>query len=226
MTFTVNQMAELAEAIEREVAGSKAELTGFPGGGAMLDVRRVDNRSFVMAFTPSHGFGVDEVREDDGFVTGYRFAFSEFAPAADQLRELLSVDTGQRRSNHAIALNLVVIYSRDVEAAKEFYGCLGMTFKPENHGSGPRHYAAELGTTVFEIYPCRSQSTEAALRLGFCLSSVDGALELLQRQNAKIVSQPEDTPWGRRSVVKDPDGNKVELTQEMQTQDQVSAVTM
>lgn len=221
MTVTVKQMSALAKAIEIEVAGSKAELTGFPGGGAMLDVRRADGRWFVMSYASSRGFGVDEVLEDDGFVTGYRFAFPEFAPAADQLRKLVSSGSSQCRPRQDVDLNLVVIYSRDVEAAKDFYGCLGMTFKREKHGSGPPHYAAQLGATVFEIYPCRGEVRKGGTRLGFRLPSVDGVVKLLQQHNVKIDSAPQDSLWGRRAVVEDPDGNKVELTQMAQSQDPV-----
>jgi hypothetical protein len=213
MNNTSQQMAALAEWIEFEVAGSKADLTDFPSGGAMLDMRRADGRLFVMSYIPSQGFGVDEVHEDDGFVTGYRYTFSEFAPAADQLRQLVSVGNVDGPSCRNVDLNLVVVYSRDLESARDFYRCLGMTFKLERHGSGPEHYAAELGAAVFEIYPCRGESPVPATRLGFRVSSLDHVLDSLRRKNVKVHSGPRDSPWGRRAIVEDPDGNKVELTQ-------------
>lgn len=204
-----SQMAALAESIESQVAGSTTELTDFPGGGAMLDVR-LGGRLFVMSYAPDHGFGVDEVQADDGFVTGYQFVQSDFAPAADQLRGLIA--DAENGELPAVCLNFVVVYSRDMEAAKTFYERLGLTFKREKHGSGPGHYAAELGATVFEIYPCQGESSSAT-RLGFHLPSVDRTVDRLRNHNVKIHSPPKDSPWGRRAVVEDPDGNRVELVQ-------------
>ncbi len=208
-----DQMAALAESIKAELVGSKVELNGFPSGGAMLDVHTVDGHLFVMSYTPASGFGVDKVQRDDGFTTGYRFTFRDFAPAADQLRNLVSEPIHDCSSCQDVDLNLVVVYSRDVKAAKDFYRCLGMTFKQEKHGSGPEHYAAELGAVVFEIYPCRGTSPTGNTRLGFRLSSVDRVLDLLRQQKVNVLSEPRDSPWGRRAVVEDPDGNRVELTQ-------------
>ena len=87
---TPDLMESLAKDLETEVAGASVELTQFPSGGAMLDVRRSDGRLFVMAYTPTHGFGVDEVQAHDGFVTGYQFVYPDFLPAARKLRSLSS----------------------------------------------------------------------------------------------------------------------------------------
>lgn len=110
-------------------------------------------------------------------------------------------------------INLVVIYSRDIELAKEFYNSLGLSFASEKHGSGPQHYAAVIESLVFEIYPCRAGETASSVRIGFRVPSVDGTVETLRRQGVKIVADPKDSAWGRRAVVEDPDGNRVEFAQ-------------
>jgi lactoylglutathione lyase len=111
----------------------------------------------------------------------------------------------------APALSLLVIEAKDIEATLQFYNLLGLDFVSEKHGSGPLHYAATLGSLVFEIYPCRNGHTPATMRVGFRILSLDTTLDLLRRRGARIISEPKDTRWGRRAVVEDPNGNGVEL---------------
>jgi lactoylglutathione lyase len=110
-------------------------------------------------------------------------------------------------------MSLVVIYARDIERTKQFYDDVGLSFTSERHGTGPAHYAASMGTLVFEIYPCRSGEVASPLRIGFRVPSVDGTVETLRQRGVKIVASPKDSTWGRRAVVEDPDGNRVELAQ-------------
>ena len=112
-----------------------------------------------------------------------------------------------------LALNLVVIQSRNILAAKQFYECLGLSLKLERHGRGPEHYAAEVGASVFEIYPSRGEDAAGNVRIGFLVPSLESALGSLSQQSAQVLKEPHDSPWGRRAVVKDPDGNRVELTE-------------
>ena len=109
-------------------------------------------------------------------------------------------------------LSLVVLQSSDIEAAKNFFGLLGLSFVEEQHGKGPRHYSATLGSLVLEIYPCHGGTAPTPMRIGFRVSSVDQTLEILRLGGARIVREAKGSPWGRRAVVEDPDGNKVELT--------------
>jgi catechol 2,3-dioxygenase-like lactoylglutathione lyase family enzyme len=110
------------------------------------------------------------------------------------------------------SMSLVVLQSADLEAAKDFYSALGLEFVEEQHGSGPRHFSTTLGSLVLEIYPRRTDRPSAPARLGFRVPSLDQTLEVLRRRRARIVREPTDSPWGRRAVVDDPDGNQIELT--------------
>jgi len=110
-------------------------------------------------------------------------------------------------------LNLVVVYARDIEASRSFYVSLGLPLRQEKHGTGPIHYAATLGTTTFEIYPNRNGDRKLDLRLGFQVASLDEIIQELRQSQVPILSEPQESPWGRRAVVEDPDGNRVELTQ-------------
>jgi lactoylglutathione lyase len=202
------EMKRLREGLAAEPFGIEAELTTFPSGSAMLDVRRA-GRAFVMFYTPADGFGVDELHPDDGFVTGYRFHFPDFEAAARQLRALAIAEFPTE--SPPPTLSLVVLQSGDVEAAKDFYSLLGLSFVEEQHGKGPRHYSATLGALVLEIYPCQGSNPPAPLRIGFRVPCLDRILQTLRSRGARIVSEAKDSPWGRRGVVEDPDGNRVEL---------------
>lgn len=203
------EMTNLQERLVADAPGIGVRLTTFPSGGAMLDVRR-SGRAFVMAYHPRCGFGVDELEPDEGFRSGYRFVFNDFATAARQLLTMAAEDGAFKLSPPT--LNLIVIQSADVQTAREFYSQLGLSFMEEQHGNGPRHIAAVLGALVLEIYPCQPGKIAAPLRLGFQVPSLDQTLESLRSRGARIVREPQDSAWGRRAVVEDPDGNRVELS--------------
>jgi hypothetical protein len=95
-----------------------------------------------------------------------------------------------------IRATLLVLYSPQVEACRRFYGDLGLEFTAEQHGQGPRHFAAVLADgTVFEIYPASPERQTGALRLGF---AVDGD-----------AVTPALVPG--RHLLTDPDGRTVEV---------------
>lgn len=110
-----------------------------------------------------------------------------------------------------IALNLLVIEARDIEVAKAFYESLGLVFELEQHGRGPQHYSAKVGSTIFEVYSRGADVVAMRIRLGFEVASLAGAMIALRSQSARILKDASDSPWGRRAVVEDPDGNRVEL---------------
>ncbi|HVU26900.1 MAG TPA: VOC family protein [Verrucomicrobiae bacterium] len=113
-----------------------------------------------------------------------------------------------------IALNLVVLRSPDLARAAAFYSKLGLQFSLHRHGKGVEHMAAELAGSVFEIYPQTAENPPTtSTRIGFVISSVDEAIAALSSYPEAIVSAPKDSEWGRRAVVSDPDGHRVELIQ-------------
>jgi predicted enzyme related to lactoylglutathione lyase len=66
---------------------------------------------------------------------------------------------------------------------------------------------------VFEIYPLEPGKTPTIdTRLGFAVASVDAATSRLAELGARVVSEPAGSAWGRRAVVADFDGHRVELT--------------
>lgn len=111
-------------------------------------------------------------------------------------------------------LNLVVIRAVDIERSAQFYTLLGLDFTKHGHGSGPEHYACELGSLVFEIYPRQTEfDSTIATRIGFQIVALDKTTTKLEEHKVKIISGPKDSAWGRRAIVSDPDGHRVELTE-------------
>lgn len=108
-------------------------------------------------------------------------------------------------------LNLLVLRARQPEKLAGFYSKLGLEFKLEQHGAGPRHYSSEEGGAVFEIYPLENELTSTRnTRIGFVVDSLDQVFASLG-EDGRIVSAPAESEWGRRAVVIDPEGHKVEL---------------
>jgi catechol 2,3-dioxygenase-like lactoylglutathione lyase family enzyme len=70
----------------------------------------------------------------------------------------------------SIRATLLVLYSSRLEECQGFYSDLGLRFATEQHGQGPRHYAATLTDgAVFEIYPARPGRETGILRLGLAI---------------------------------------------------------
>jgi lactoylglutathione lyase len=109
-------------------------------------------------------------------------------------------------------LKLVVIRAQDVDRLAAFYAVLGLHFTKHRHGKGPEHLSTAVGDTVFEIYPSNgSNESTASTRLGFSVPSLTDAVGQLRGLNATVLVEPSDSPFGRRAVVKDFEGHKVEL---------------
>jgi hypothetical protein len=79
-----------------------------------------------------------------------------------------------------IRTTLLVLYSPQLEGCRRFYSDLGLSFATEQHGQGPRHYAAVLADgAVFEIYPARPDRETGALRLGLTVNGATATPPLL-----------------------------------------------
>jgi len=110
-------------------------------------------------------------------------------------------------------LSLIVIRAEDIDRAADFYRLLGLDLTKHSHGDGPLHYACDCGGCVFEIYPKTEKSgSTKATRLGFSVDDLDLLVARIGVEGYVVVSPPADSEWGRRAVVRDPDGHRVELT--------------
>ena len=91
-------------------------------------------------------------------------------------------------------MDLIVLYTDQLDACHAFYSALGITFTQERHGQGPEHYAANLDGTVVELYPASlRRPATGSLRLGLTLPAPAG-------------TQP------HRVTHRDPDGRTIVIT--------------
>ena len=112
------------------------------------------------------------------------------------------------------SLNLIVIRSADINKSRAFYELLGIKFQREQHGSGPKHFAADIDGMIFELYPQTNDSGAFdSVRLGFVIHALAATVSQLEQFGSKIILWPKDTEFGKRAIVKDPDGRRIELTQ-------------
>lgn len=127
----------------------------------------------------------------------------------------------------AETLDYVVLIVEDLDRALAFYcGAVGLTLK---HRSDP-YAQLDTGTTRLGLYqraamaatlggPLEPPAADApAFELGFKVEDCDGAFEELLALGAPPVARPTTRPWGQRTAyVRDPDGNLIELAQDLTT---------
>ena len=106
-------------------------------------------------------------------------------------------------------LTLVVLRCTDLAQSLRFYKTLGVVFVPEQHGSGPHHYSARLGSTVLELYPTAEPTTPVRLGIGVVDVSATVA-DVSALFDCVVRFEPDRLP--RSALIRDPDGNKIELT--------------
>lgn len=99
-------------------------------------------------------------------------------------------------------LNLVVLRSKDIHAAKLFYEQLGLIFVEEQHLTGPIHYSSVVDNVVFELYPTVGDAAPCNTRLGFSLNEISPAL---------IIHSKYEFNNEQVYVIVDPDGRKIEV---------------
>lgn len=91
-------------------------------------------------------------------------------------------------------INLLVIYTNQLDACRDWYTTLGLDFSREQHGTSPSHVAATAADgTVIELYPADSTPPTGQLRIGLNLPATD-------------------TYQAGTHVLTDPDGRTIVLT--------------
>jgi uncharacterized protein len=135
--------------------------------------------------------------------------------AANELLVEARSQKGRTLSKKLPSLHLVVLRVADLNRSVAFYRQLGLEFRQHQHGKGPEHFAAETPESVFELYALTAGSeASTGTRIGFCVPSVDEAVTRIRQLSPdSILSEPKPSEWGKRAVITDPDGHRVELTE-------------
>jgi lactoylglutathione lyase len=113
----------------------------------------------------------------------------------------------------------LVLFATHSSATAAFYRALGLDLADEHHDDGPLHFATELGTVHFAIYPAeapgraRERRSGGSFFPGFYVESLDRTADALAAIGATVLTGHEHMPWGCRIVAEDPDGRAVEINQ-------------
>lgn len=113
-------------------------------------------------------------------------------------------------------LNLLVIRTKNPEALKTQYECIGFEFDYHQHGNAPFHYTSNKDEFVFEIYPLTKSMDKGdnSVRLGFEINNLNLVIEKIKDSNWILLSDITETEWGPMAIIQDLDGRKIELKQE------------
>ena len=116
-------------------------------------------------------------------------------------------------------LSAVLLYSRQPDRMAAFYrDVLGVPLREERHGDDPAHWGCELGDVHFAIHPAEDgaeTTTRGPVRLAFWVFDLKSFIEYLDKEHGVSTLSP-ILDLGESSlitVVADPDGNEIELTQ-------------
>ena len=108
-------------------------------------------------------------------------------------------------------LDFVLLYVRDVAAARAFYTeKMGLEVEDENPGFV--QFKAP-GGAIFALIHGERPTPASAIELWWQTADTDGAYARLKDRGVEIVSPPEDKPFGRTLSVKDPEGNTLNFFQ-------------
>lgn len=114
-------------------------------------------------------------------------------------------------------LTLVVIRTEKMDALAQFYQKLGIEFDEQRHGAGPNHFCADVEGTTFEIYPAKKpEDVDKKTRLGFSIKNLKEKFEVFKIDPQYLVVDLQESEWGLRAIVSDPDGRAVELYDEVE----------
>jgi len=117
-----------------------------------------------------------------------------------------------------LPLNLIVLRVADLERAKFFYEQLGMEFEGQRHGAGVFHYACQEKHLVFELYQADNiYPTTQSIRLGFEVPNIDNTIAALKIAGFRVLRSPKQSTWGKRAVVEDTDGRRIEVIEPIRT---------
>ena len=112
----------------------------------------------------------------------------------------------------APSVGLIVLRCADLDASREFYGLLGLSLVPEQHGKGPRHYSCTMGEVVLELYPLGTGPGTSGVRIGLRVREVSAVVAAIRVAGVGRVRSHSETPT-ITAVLKDPDGHSLQLDQ-------------
>lgn len=118
------------------------------------------------------------------------------------------------------SLSAAIVVTRNVEALAVFYrDVLGVPLEPEQHGGGgeARHFGCALGPVHFAVHPVDNwpgaeETGPGGMRVAFDVGDGRAEAARLNGLGVRTVG-PLEMGWAKLVLLRDPDGNLVELVQ-------------
>ncbi len=129
------------------------------------------------------------------------------------------------------SLNLLVLRTHDLEKSRRFYEAIGLRFQPFSYGSGAESIQGPVPPdaplvlnvktegippphTNIEIHSVAPGTEIAKMQVGFFVKSVLSAVRAAVRAGGTILTKPAKWAYGVRAAVADPDGHRIELSED------------
>jgi len=110
------------------------------------------------------------------------------------------------------------LFSSNPQQCVQFYRAIGVPLEEERHGEDEHvHHACDIADVHIAVFPATGDTAAPVLGepgcsfVGFAVDSVDSTVEAARSVGAEILQPPDEFPWGRRAVLRDPDGRPVEI---------------
>jgi catechol 2,3-dioxygenase-like lactoylglutathione lyase family enzyme len=118
------------------------------------------------------------------------------------------------------SLSAAIVVTRDVVAVSRFYrDVLGLPLEAEQHAGGGEapHFGCTLRGIHFAVHPVENwpgaeETGPGGFRVAFNVEDAGKEAERLRGEGVPLVG-PLDMGWSNMVLVRDPDGNLVELVQ-------------
>ena len=117
-------------------------------------------------------------------------------------------------------LSALLIVSENPSRLADFYrNVVGLELKDESHGDSLPHYGRTLGDLHLAIHPVETfpdhRRGVGAVKLAFTVFDIKALVERLAKQGGKGLSPPHNTGFFRSTAINDPDGNLMEVYQDV-----------
>jgi lactoylglutathione lyase len=109
-------------------------------------------------------------------------------------------------------IGAVILLVSDIKRSIRFYhDTLGMELKQESKDW------TELSTrgTVLALHPARKKKIKKnnGMLVGFSISDFDDVINSLKKKRVKFYKKPKQEPFGKHTIIQDPDGHLISIVQ-------------
>jgi predicted enzyme related to lactoylglutathione lyase len=109
-------------------------------------------------------------------------------------------------------IGAVILLVSDMKRSTKFYrDTLGMKLKQQSRG----WTEFSEGGTVLALHPASKKKIKRnkSMLVGFSVSDFDDVINGLKKKKVKFYKKPKDEPFGKHTIIQDPDGHLISIVQ-------------